>query len=402
MPCPRCLAPNPEVAHYCYKCGNDLTSNDVGRVTAFAVKPDERVASFAIVSSIMPRGAAQRPQTYRIALIGAMAIALIAAIFGALPVAVLVAAFAIPVVYIVYLYDVNLWKDAPVPVTLVAFVGVGVLGGLWVWLASGLMPRGSVLTGGPSLVGFLVFAMLIPVVGELIRQIAPVVLARMPRFDDLMDGLTFGIIAGVAYSTADTLVRHWGLITAGFQGVSVDAATWASLLFLEGFVKPLVIGSASGIAGAEFSGLGRGYDGFTPRYYRSVVEAMIVNIVYFGGVYLLSYLPWPLVGLLASIAFGLVLLAILLLRLRRALHFGLMEGALESSARKTVGDGNIDFCARCEMPLQPGAAFCSACGTAVAAAGTLVGVAVSAQPDAPPPPDATSADAWFDAEEGRS
>lgn len=402
MPCSRCLAPNPEVAHYCHACGNDLTSDDVGRTTAFAVKPDERVASFAIVSSIMPRGAAQRPQTYRLALIGAMAIALIAAVFGALPIAVLVAAFAIPVIYIVYLYDVNLWKDAPVPVTLVAFAGVGLLGGLWVWLATKLMPGVGVLAGGPTLVGFLVFAVLIPLVGELIRQIAPVVLARMPQFDDLMDGLTFGIIAGVAYSTADTLVRHWGLIAAGFQGVSVDAATWASLLFLEGFVKPLVIGSACGIAGAEFSGLGRGYDGFTTRYYRAVGEAVLVNIAYFGGIYLLSYVAPPLLGLLASIVFGLAVLAFLLLRLRRALHFGLMEAALESRAREVVGAGDIDFCARCEMPLQPQAAFCSACGTSVAAAGTLVGVAVGPSPDDPPEPGDAPATPSFDAKEERS
>ena len=45
-----------------------------------------------------------------------------AAIFGALPIAVLVAAFAVPIVYIVYLYDVNLWEDEPVLVTGLAFV----------------------------------------------------------------------------------------------------------------------------------------------------------------------------------------------------------------------------------------------------------------------------------------
>ena len=47
-----------------------------------------------------------------------------------------------------------------------------------------------------------------------------------------------------------------------------------SLLVLEGFVKALVMGSATGIACAEFSGLGEGHDGFTPRYYRGVAEAI--------------------------------------------------------------------------------------------------------------------------------
>ena len=57
----------------------------------------------------------------------ALAVALIAAIFGALPIAVLVAAFAVPIVYIVYLYDVNLWEDEPIPVTGLAFGLTGLL-----------------------------------------------------------------------------------------------------------------------------------------------------------------------------------------------------------------------------------------------------------------------------------
>ena len=53
--------------------------------------------------------------------------ALIAAIFGAMPIAVLVAAFAVPVVYIVYIYDVNLWEDEPLVVTGLAFLLTGAL-----------------------------------------------------------------------------------------------------------------------------------------------------------------------------------------------------------------------------------------------------------------------------------
>jgi len=112
--CPRCHAELPDVAHFCHVCGQDVRSDDLTRRRSFAAKPDEPVASFALVSTIMPRGAGERPQTYRIALTIAIAVALIAAIFGALPIAILVAAFAIPIVYIVYLYDVNLWDDEPI------------------------------------------------------------------------------------------------------------------------------------------------------------------------------------------------------------------------------------------------------------------------------------------------
>jgi hypothetical protein len=345
----------------------------VSRRRSFAVKPDEPVASFALISSIMPRGAGQRPQTYRIALTIALVIALIAAIFGAMPIAVLVAAFAIPIVYIVYIYDVNLWEDEPVSVTALAFALTGALSIaftiLWTFLR-GPVPfttptLGGDFSGSPRVGAFLIVALLVPVVGEAIRQIGPVILASRPQFDDLMDGLTFGVISGVSYACFDTIVRHWALLTGGLQ--QPNPGLWVSLIFLEGFVKPLIIGTATGIACAEFSGLGRGYDGFTPRYFRGVAEAVLANIAYQAGTYLFSFVGSSTMAVILSIAWGLVILAILILRVRNILHAGLMEAALERSAREgAAGTGSeLEFCAQCEMPLLEHAAFCNACGTAV-------------------------------------
>ena len=321
----------------------------------------------------MPRGAGQRPQTYRIAFTIALVVALIAAIFGAMPIAVLVATFAVPVVYIVYLYDVNMWEDEPILVTGLAFLLTGALTVgftiLWTYLR-GSVPYGTPtyegsLTAAPTVSTFLLVAVAVPIVGEVIRQIGPVVLAMRPEFDDLMDGLTLGVISGVSYACFDTLTRHWDLLTGGLQGQ--DPGLWVSLIFLEGFVKPLIIGTASGIAVAEFSGLGRGYDGFTPRYFRGVGEAILANAAYQAGTYLFSFVGDATLGVILSIFWGLIILAILILRVRNVLHSGLMEAALERSARAGgVGaTGGLQFCAQCEMPLLEHAAFCNACGTAV-------------------------------------
>lgn len=398
MPCPRCRADLPDAAHYCHVCGQDVRSGDVARRRSFAVKPDEPVVSFALVSTIMPRGANSRPGTYRVAFTITLVGALLAAIFGALPIAVMLAAFAIPIIYIVYLYDVNLWEDEPIAVTVMAFVLTAVLGALWTvaWLAM----RGPAIAVGlpdgggasPPLLGFLLTAILVPIVGEIIRQIGPVYLASRPKFDDLMDGLTFGIISGVGYATADTLVKQWGLLTSGFVG-SQDAATWASLIFLEGFVKPLVMGTATGIACAEFSGLGEGYDGFTPRYYRGVAEAIGYNILYSAGTYLFSFLGNPVLGFFISILWGLLILAVLIIRVRSALHHGLMEAVLEHKARAAgVGPtGQLSFCAACEMPLLPDAAFCSACGQATRTAAKTKVAAMAGTPSAHPAPSTQSA-----------
>lgn len=374
LECPRCRAQMPDVAHYCQTCGQDMRSSDLARRKHFAVKPDEPVASFALISSIMPRGAGERPQTYRIALTIALTVALVAAIFGAMPIAVLVAAFAIPIVYIVYLYDVNLWEDEPVPVTAMAFALTGVLAIgftiVWTMIRGSQFRVGDLIEGtsagtGPQVGTFLLVGIAVPIIGELIRQIGPLFLASRPQFDDLMDGLTFGVISGVAYATFDTIVKHWDLLTGGMVG-QTQPGLWVSLIFLEGFVKPLVFGTATGIACAEFSGLGEGYDGFSGRYFRGLAVAIGANIAYQSGTYFFSFLAQPTLAVILSVIWGVLILGALILLIRNILHVGLMEAALERSAREGgVGeDGDLKFCSSCEMPLLQGAAFCNACGTA--------------------------------------
>ena len=112
----------PTVSHFCHHCGNDMQSADAERKKAYAARPDEPVASFRLVSTIMPQGAGRQPYTYKVALGIALLLTVVTAALGALPVAIMVAAFAIPIVYILYLYDVNLWEDEPVPVVAAAFV----------------------------------------------------------------------------------------------------------------------------------------------------------------------------------------------------------------------------------------------------------------------------------------
>ncbi len=396
MHCSRCQSPVPEVAHFCHNCGQDLVPGDERGRRRFAVQPDEPVASFALISSIMPREAGRHPQTYRTAFTITLVAALVAAIFGAMPIAVLIAAFAIPIVYITYLYDVNLWEDEPLAVTGLAFGLTGLAAILFTWLWTALLPLTTTLRGpegdplgGPQWGTFLILAILVPVVGEVLRQVGPVLLASRPAFDDLMDGVTFGVVSGVAYACFDTLVRHWALLTGGL--VAPQPAQFASLVFLEGFVKPLVMGTATGLAVAEFSGLGKGHDGFTPRYFGGVGLAIGANVLYSTGVYLLGYVSSPNVALPLQVMWGLLILGGLIVRLRTVLQAGLMEGALEAASRAGQPDETeMGFCVRCEMPLLPGSAFCSACGISMRArakapAMAAAAAAPTAASDTPPP-----------------
>ncbi|MDX6248458.1 MAG: hypothetical protein QOF10_1818 [Kribbellaceae bacterium] len=373
MDCPRCSSDVPEVSHFCHHCGNDMQSRDAGRKKAYAARPDEPVASFKLVSTIMPQGAGRQPYTYKVALGIALLLTVVTAAVGALPVAIMVAAFAIPIVYILYLYDVNLWEDEPIPVVAAAFVLTGVLAAVFTWSWSDKLGLSTDTIGsndaGPAGRDLLILMLLVPVVSELIRQLGPIYLASRPRYDDLMDGFTFGVVAGVGYACFETLVLHWGWISGGFAGPGSSAGTWISVVLLQGFVKPLIYGSATGLAVAEFSGLGEKYDGFTPRWVAGLAQAILVNALFQGGVYLLGFVGGhgSTVGAILGVVWGLVLLGALIILVRTVLHKGLLEAALESAARggSNHASGELAFCSRCEMPLLPHSDFCSACGNSV-------------------------------------
>lgn len=417
MECPRCRTANPEVARFCQRCGQNLLSGDMKRRQNYAAAPNEPVASFSIVSTIMPHGSGVRPQTYRTALLVALAFPVVAAALGLLSFAIVTAAFAIPVVYIVYIYDVNLWEDEPVNVTVMAFAFTAVLslGFTLLWARGplkGLEKRlGDQLAGSPRISTLLILCLLVPVVAEILKEVGPLFLASRPAFDDLMDGLTFGVISGVAYAAFETLILYGSnIVNAPMRPDNTNAALWVSIVITSGLIKPIVYGTATGIACAEYSGLGEGYDGFRPRYFRGFLEAVVANIIFQLGVYLCSFLSGT-GGALLGMVWGLVVAAALVLRVRTVLHTGLMEAALEAAARDSGAKHqvrDVGFCPQCEMPLIDGASFCVNCGTSIRAVSkdarrsiTSQTEAATAGPEPPPPPPPGGSVAVDEKEEGQ-
>ena len=123
----------------------------------------------------------------------------------------------------------------------------------------------------------------------------------------------------------------------------------------------------------SFSGLGEGYDGFKPLYLRGLAEAILANVAFQVGIYLLGA-SGSTVGVTLGLVWGLVVAAVLVLRLRVLLHNALLEGALEHARNGTIpksASQDVGFCSECEMPLLHNASSCIACGASVRAASKL-------------------------------
>ncbi len=371
LTCSTCSTNNPPAARYCSGCGTSLSATSPGR--SFAAAPNESVASFALVSTVMPYASARSARTYKLAFLIGVAIPILAVLFGQPSFALATAAFVVPVVFIVYLYDVNLWEDQPIRVVIAAVALSAVLGiaftallrSWWASQSGGLLPP---TAGGFDLMAFLIPSVIAPIVGVVLMLIGPLALASRPAFDDLMDGLTFGVISGVSYAAVQTLTINWSVITSPVDG-SEAIAWWLPVIVNAAFLKPIIFGCVIGVVAAEFSGLGAGYDGFTGRFFIRVIEAMIVLVAFESGLYLTGLLGGS-TGVVLGMIWALVIAGAAIVRLRTALQRALLEGALEAAARADSpkwSAGEDDFCAECEMPLLVDALFCVSCGASVRA-----------------------------------
>ncbi len=357
--------------------GAELGAAGGERRQSFALQPGEPVASFNVVSSLMPLASGTAPQTYRWALGLGILIPVVAGALGFLAFAFVAAALVVPAVYVVYMYDVNQWEDQPLGVVLGAIGAAAALGVgfTFLWhaglLGNDLSPvdfdgNGA---GGIRWSSLLVLVLLVPIVGEVCKQVGPILLARRPAFDDMIDGLTFGVAAGAAFAAAETIVVNRGLFSTFGQVDSPNAGFWVSLILSAAIVKPIVYGAATGIAVASFSGLGSGYDGFKSGYLRGLAEALVANILFQGGLFFASRLEGT-TGAVVGLVWGGLIAAVLVVRLRYLLHFAVLEAALEASSTGTPLKDSVRgtaYCPSCEMPLMAGANFCVACGTSVRA-----------------------------------
>ena len=70
----------------------------------------------ALVSTVMPHTNRVTGNRYRWALAIAVVIVAVFTLVGILSAAILAAALSVPLVYLLYIYDLNVWEDTPGPV----------------------------------------------------------------------------------------------------------------------------------------------------------------------------------------------------------------------------------------------------------------------------------------------
>lgn len=345
---------------------------------AFAAAPNESVLRPSIVSTIFPQLPRPDMFAFRVSLGLGAATVLLLGILKLYPIALIAAAIMVPALAILYFYDVNIYEDSPASVVALTLLCGAVGGILAALLTKALLPTGaSVFTESDSS-KILVRGVVLPLISVALILMGPLILMRQKRFDDTLDGATFGAASAVAFTGALVIAQAVDAFDAGLRPGG-DILPWLERLMSIAVALPVltmtVMGAATGALWLRYrapirdrSALGRlGKPAFAiPVAAVMLVAAAIVQAALPVGAALVILAALAVVGILW---------------LRRVVHVGLIEEALEIESAATTACGN------CGRETRLGS-FCEHCGIALSA---LPRSRSGSHSMPVPPPEATNA-----------
>jgi hypothetical protein len=356
--CNRCANEVPAL-RFCVRCGHTLDDEYRGeqlrRTHAFAAHPDEPLRAIAVVSTLFPQLPRADMHMFRLALLAGTALMIGLALAGAFPVAVVTAAVLVPLLMVMYLWDVDVYEDEPrVVIGATVLVG-GVLGALTAIVVREL-PR--VTTGAGIDPGALALAGIgVPIVSGGLMLVGPLLLLPWRRFNDVLDGATFGAVSAVAFVGAQLLVASTAMWSGGLRPGG-NTLEWVVTLIGFGVLLPLIaagtIGAVSGALWLRWRAPVTDRRGLGPAGHPLFALALGATLLVTAG------LARAALGPISETIVLLAVAAIALFWLRAVIHFGLLEEARELEIGPTLR------CPNCGHD-TPHHTFCGNCGISLAA-----------------------------------
>ena len=294
---------------------------------SYAAYPGEHVAHPGIITTLFPHLGQQKAHEFRLALIAGVVVLFLLYVTGFISAALIGAAFLVPVLYLIYLYEAQVYKDEPASVlgyTLGAGIVLGVVITLLTNVVSGPLPVVSLGRRGASinLGGLLLIGILVPIVQEVVKPIPALLLRNRPNFSATADGLVFGVAAGLGFALAQSLINLSGAITS--LDVRSDPANWIFPLISTAILLPLLQGSATGLITAALWRSGNKMP--TGLALGAVIAAVLGHIAFVLGTQLIIATG---VGQVAWLGWQVLLAGGLLVFVRFLLHEALLDEAAE-------------------------------------------------------------------------
>lgn len=357
--CPRCEHEVPATPS-CVRCGeslvDDLSTHPSGR-RGFAAAPNEGRFSPSMISTVFPQLPRADMDSFRASLgLGAAAI-IVLAIFRLFPLGLVGSAVLVPLLVILYLWDVDLYEDEPLLV-LGLTIAWGIAAGIAIgFLARHIVDQSAGLAFETSTHTLVWSGLLIPLISFLLIIAGPLPLLPYRKFNDVLDGATFGAACAVAFVGAELLTHSSDFLASGVRPVG-STVPWIVRLLSLGVVVPVLaacaVGAATGALWLRYRAPVRDRNVLGPLGSPFVAIPLAAGMIVGGALIQLYTDTWLELFLLAVDA----LLA--LLWLRQMIHLGLLQEASEIEIGPPV------TCTNCGKA-TPRHTFCGYCGMSLAA-----------------------------------
>jgi len=362
MRCDHCANDVPDGV-FCTRCGahqgtTGELANPKTREHRYAAHPAEHVAQPSLFTTLFPHLGQHKIHEFRWAFAVGLAGIILLYVSGLITAAILVATFLVPVLYLIYLYEAQVYRDEPA-IVLGFTIGGGAVVGLVLTLIERAIYNPFPAVGNPLHnigvgVGTLLFlGVLVPVVQEALKPLPALFLPNRLNFPETVDGLVFGVAAGLGFSVAESLVAFSSALTS--LPAHLTPGNWIFDLTTLAVFQPLLQGSATGMIVATVWRYRRG--SLAGREIGGVAMAVLAHIAFALGTLLLKE---SAVSPLFVLAWQAVVVGALLIYVRYLLHHALLEEAAHMGFAETV-------CPNCHMHIVA-SGFCPNCGVALTAA----------------------------------
>src|SRR4051794_9962260 len=294
-------------------------------------------------------------RSFRLALAAAVALVVVLCLLRLYPLALVAAAVAVPLLFVLYLWDVDVYEDEPL-IVLVFTVALGALLGAGVgWAAQRLPSEVALLRGQADTHNLVLLGVILPLAAYLLALGGPLALLPYRKFNDVLDGVTFGACSAATLLAAEAITNSADFLHLGFRAAG-ERWLWIARLLTLGVTMPVLAAGAGGAAcgafwlrfrtpGRDRSALGLLGSPFVavPLGGAALVGAAVAEL------YLQQWVVLLLTGALAAAA---------LLWLRRLIELGLRQEAGERPIGAAIE------CPSCHVQ-TPAHTFCGNCGTAL-------------------------------------
>jgi hypothetical protein len=278
-------------------------------------------------------------------------------LLGLFPLALVAAVLFVPLTMFLYLWDVDVYEDEPLHV--LAYTALwGIIGGVVVGVAIRLLlPQGSLVLSGPTASGLISRSVVVPLVGGAVMLAGPLVLLPYRKFNDVLDGATFGATTAVTFMAAQALSQAADIFGSGLRPAG-DPLPWIVRLLSLGVASPLI---AAGVIGATVGAFwlhfrapvrDRHRLGLVGRPWIAAAGAAVILVAAAAGQQFLPFLP--------ALIWLSLLAAVSLVWLRAVIHLGLLQEMAE------IPIGPQSTCPNCGT-MTPTHSFCGHCGTSLRA-----------------------------------